>query len=55
MGRERKKIYLTDDERMFITENHNLLLKFMHVHNIDIDQYYGVKSLRIQQLRRTIR
>lgn len=42
MGRERKKMYLTDDERTFITENHNLLLKFMHVHNIDIDQYYGV-------------
>lgn len=41
MGRKKKEMSLTDEERMFITKNHNLLLKFIYTHNIDIDQYYG--------------
>lgn len=41
MARKAKTMRLTDSERQFIEDNHGLLLKFMHQHNIDIEQYYG--------------
>ena len=46
MGRKVKEMRLTDDERQFIEENHGLLLKFIHQHNIDMEQHYGALAER---------
>lgn len=36
---------LTDDQRRFATENHNLIYKFLAIRNLSVDEFYDIVAI----------